>query len=98
MQEKYEDALESKTDLDKKIVKPGNLNELAHENLMLWVNTSSTVKNIAFGLVQNAKSLEFPDSNCKLAWDRLINKYTSNTISSLLKLKSEFLKFGRALK
>ena len=45
---------------------------------------------MSFGLVKNAKSEDFPKGNCKIAWDRLVNKYASNTVSSLLKPKGEF--------
>ena len=45
-----------------------------------------------FGLARNAKSADFPEGNCKIAWDRLISKYTSYTTQSLLKLNGEFCK------
>ena len=82
MQEEYEDALE-----DKKIVKLGNQQELAYEDLILLIITSSTVGKVAFGLVQNAKSLEFPEVNCNLAWDRCVKYVWHN---SLYLLKSGF--------
>ena len=50
----------------------------------------------AFGLVRNDKSLKFFEGNYKVAWDRLINKYASNTATSLLKLKGKF-KFKMAM-
>ena len=43
-----------------------------------------------FGLVRNAKKVEFPKGNGKIAWDRLVSKYVQHTALSLLKLKSEF--------
>ena len=70
-----------------KIVKLGELNELAYEDLIL--STNSSVGKVAFRLVINTKNLEFPEGNCKVAWDRLVDKYASHTASSLLKLKSE---------
>ena len=82
--------LEGDDDLDKKIVKLGELNELAHEDLILSINTSSSVGKVAFGLVKNAKSEVFPEGNCKVGWDRLVSKYVPHTASSLLKLKSKF--------
>ena len=53
MQEEYEDDLEGKTDLDKRIIKLSNLNQLAYEDLILLVNASSAVRNAVFGLIQN---------------------------------------------
>ena len=89
-QEKYENALKGDDDLDKKIVKLGELNELAYKNLILSINTSSSVGKVAFGLVKNANSEDFPEGNCKVVWDRLVSKYALHTASPLLKLKSEF--------
>ena len=89
MQVEDESVLEGDEDFDKKIVKLGELNELAYEDLILWINTSSSVGRVVFGLVKNAKS-EFLEGNCKVAWDRLVTKYALHTASSLLKLKSEF--------
>ena len=43
-----------------------------------------------FGLVKNAKSKDFPEGNCKIAWGRLVRKYALHTALSLLKLKSVF--------
>ena len=54
------------------------------------VNTSSSIGKVAFGLMKNAKSEDFLEGNCKVAWDPLENKYVLHTASSLLKLKSEF--------
>ena len=89
-QEKYESALEGDEDLDKKIVKLGELNELTYEDLVLLINTSSSVCKVGCGLVKNAKSKDFLEVKCKIAWDRLVSKYAPHTALSLLKLKSEF--------
>ena len=45
---------------------------------------------VAFSLVKNFKSAEYPEGNCKLAWDRLIAKYAPKSAPSLLKLKKQF--------
>ena len=89
-QEENESALEGDENPDKRIVKLGELNELAYEDLILSINTSSSVGRVAFGLVKNAKSEDFLEGNCKVAWNRLVSKYALHTASSLLKLKSEF--------
>ena len=60
--------------LYKKIVKLGELNEVACEDLILSINTSSFVCKVAFGLVRNAKSADFLEGNCKIALERLISK------------------------
>ena len=89
-QEEYESALVGDEDLHKKIVKLGELNELVYEDLILSINTCSSVGKVAFGLVKNAKNEDFLEGDCKVAWDRLISKYALHTASSLLKLKNQF--------
>ena len=61
-----------------------------HEDLILLIKTSSFVGKVAFRLVRNAKSADFLQGNCKVAWDRLVSKYALHTASSLLKLTSKF--------
>ena len=89
-QDEYENALEGDKDLNKKIIKLGELNELAHEDFIPSLNTSSSAVKAAFRLVTNTNSEDFPEQNCKVAWERLVSKYALHMASSLLKLKSEF--------
>ena len=88
-QDEHEEALEGDNNLNKKIVKLGELNELANEDLILSINTSSS-SGKAFDLVKNTKSDDFVEGNCEVAWDRLVSKYALHTAMSLPKLKSEF--------
>ena len=88
-QDEYKNALDGDIDLDKKIIKLGELNELAHEGLILPINTSSSVGKGALGLLKNAKSEDFSEENCKVAWDRLVSKYAPHTALSL-QLKNKF--------
>lgn len=53
-------------------------------DLNLLINSNAVVGKVMFALVCNVKSLEFPIGNCKLAWDRLVNKCVLHTPSSLL--------------
>ena len=66
MQEELEEAQEVNTDLDKKVAKLDGLNKLTHKDLILSINTSSAIGSMAFGLVKNMKSQEFPKGNCKI--------------------------------
>ena len=88
-QEEFEEAQECGTDLDKMVIKLAELNELAQKDLILSIRTSSTVGKVVFGLVKNAKSLEYPKGNCKVQ-DQLVNNYALHTDTFLLKLKNEF--------
>ena len=90
MQEEYKSALEGDDDLNKRIVKLGELNKCLYEDFILLINTSSSVGRVAFELVKNAKSEDFLEGTCKVAWDRLVSKYALYTASFLLKLKSKF--------
>ena len=81
-QDEYKNALEGDTDLNKMIVKLGELNELHF--------IMSIVGKVAFRLVRNAKSEDFLEENCKVAWHRLVSKYAPHIALSLLKLNCEF--------
>ena len=65
--------------LIKKLMKLGELNELAYKNLTISINTSSSMG-----------SLELPERNSKIAWDSVSIKYALHTASSWLKLESKF--------
>ena len=68
------------------LIELGELSELAYADLILSINMNSLGK-LAFELVRSAKSLIFSEGHCKIAWDRLINKYALHIASSLLKFK-----------
>ena len=70
----------------------GELNELLYKDLILSINTSSSVGKVTFRLVRNMKSTDIPKGNCKIAWGRPVSKYALHTASSLLKLNKEFHK------
>ncbi len=54
---------------------------LAYEDILLSVDTKT-----AAGKVEFSHSKNFPDGNCRLAWDRLCSKFEPNTVPSLCKL------------
>ena len=83
----YEKAV---LDKDQPTVKRGELNEQAYEDIILSINHTSGQGKVAFSLVKNCVSDEYPKGNCKLAWDRLVVKYAPKTAPSLLKLKKKF--------
>ena len=86
MQEEYKSALEGDDDVNKKIVKLGELNGLAYEDLILSINTSSSVGKVAFGLEKNAKSVLNtkmlglkiePMGNSNKAWEIVCFSYSN---------------------
>eukprot|EP00956_Cyclotella_meneghiniana_P039716 scaffold177807_cov69-Cyclotella_meneghiniana.AAC.1 len=65
-------------------------NERAYEDLLLSIDGESKQGRVAFNLVENAVTPDNPEGNCKIAWDRLINKYAPKTAPSYIQLKKEF--------
>lgn len=90
-QEQIELAETSTSAPDKKIIKLGELNELAYEDIVLSINHTSSAGKVAFSLIKNCKSDEFPEGNCRMAWERLVKKYEPHTAPKLLKLKKELM-------
>ena len=87
------DEIEEKTTKstdDKKILKLQELNKIAYMHLVLSIDTSTREGKAAFRLIKNTKSPEYPDGNCKLAWDRLRFRYASMASTSLKRLKKIF--------
>ena len=66
--DEYENSLEGNEEVNKKIVKLGELNKLVYDDFFLSINTSSSVGKVAFESVKNAKSEDFPEGNCKELW------------------------------
>ena len=59
MQEKFEEAQESDTEFDEKVVNLGDVNEPASENLTFSMKTCSAVGKAAIGMVWNKTCLGF---------------------------------------
>ena len=56
-------------------------------HLVLSIDTSMREGKGAFQLIKNTKSPEYPDGNCKLAWDQFRFRYASKATTSLMRLK-----------
>ena len=61
-----------------------------YEDFILSINGNTTSGRVAFNLVKNCKTDEYPEGNCKMAWDRLVHKYAPKTATSYFKLKKQF--------
>jgi hypothetical protein len=66
------------------------LNERAYEDLLLSIDGESNQGRVAFNLVENAVTPDHPEGNCKIDWDRLVNKYAPTSAPSYIQLKKEF--------
>ena len=60
IQEEFEETQEDDTDLDKKVIKLGELHKPAYEDLVISINPSSAVGIVAFGLVRKSKKFGVP--------------------------------------
>lgn len=66
------------------------LNEVAFEEILLSINGQTKPGRIAFSLVDNCVSDDQPEGNCKVAWERLVHKYSPKTAPSYIQLKKNF--------
>ena len=66
------------------------LNEEAYEDIILSIDHGTKQGKVAFSLIKNCKSSDYPEGNCKLAWSRLVAKYAPKSTPSLLKLKKRY--------
>ena len=88
--EEYENAVAKNDRSGDNIIKLNDANEEAFEDIILSIDHTSKQGKVAFSLVKNCKTAKYPEGNCKLAWDRLVAKYSPKTAPSLLKLKKNF--------
>ena len=71
---------------DEAVKKLGELNVLMYEDILLSIDTKTAAGKIAFNLVNTCFSEDFPEGNCRLAWDHVHAKFEHSTAPSLLKL------------
>ena len=76
--------------INKTIIKLWKLNELAFEDIILSINHTTNQGKTAFHLVDNSVTPQQPGGNCKIAWQKLTQKYRPKTAPSYIKLKKEF--------
>ena len=86
----YEKAVTNGRESGDDIIKFNNLNEEAFEDIILSIDHTTKQGKVAFSLVKNCKTAKYPEGNGKLAWDRLVAKYSPKTAPLLLKLKKNF--------
>jgi hypothetical protein len=88
----YQQALtvSPETSSSKETIDLAELNEEAYEDIILSIDHGTKQGKVAFSLIKNCKTSDYPEGNCKLAWDRLVAKYAPKTAPSLLKLKKQF--------
>ena len=78
------------TPRDKNIIEVWKLNQKGCTDLILSIDHKTSYGKVAFRLVKNSKSKDYPEGNCKIAGDRLQAKYASKSFPSLLKHRKNF--------
>ena len=66
------------------------LNKLAFEDIILSINHTTNQGKTAFHLVDNSITTEQSDGNCRIACEKVTQKYLPKTAPSYIKLKKEF--------
>ncbi len=87
---KFEEAEHGSSVQDEAVKKLSDLNMLAYEDILLPIDTNTSAGKVAFNLVNTCYSEDFPQGNCRLAWDCLYSKFEPNTAPSLVKLNKIF--------
>ncbi len=90
------DVLDLDGDEDKEKIDIQEKNELAYGELILSMDTRESAGKVAFSIVRQSKSKDYPDGNAKVAWKDLRRKYAPTTVPSLAKLHKQF--YGAKLK
>ena len=83
-------TIDTSTDAGKAEAKLRGLNELAYEDLILFINGSTDAGRIAFSIIRNSKTSDLKDGDSALAWKGLCDKYESKTAPARLNLKNKF--------
>ena len=77
----------------REVLKPSDPSKLADKDLNILVYNDlilSCQEDIAFGIVDESVSAEFPDGDARLAWKNLLARYEPNTGAMKVQLKQEF--------
>ncbi len=81
---KFEEAEHGSSVQAETVKKLGEFNLLAYEDILLSIETKTPAGKVAFNLVNTCYSEDFPEGNCRLAWDRLHSKFEPNTAHPFL--------------
>lgn len=87
--EQYDQAVGHTTAHCKKVKELYYLIEVAFKDLILLVDQKNKTRKIAFQLIKNCKTNEYPKGNCHLAWMHVIEKYAPRLVSLLLALRKK---------
>ena len=84
------ESIDASTTAGKEKQKLRELNELAYEDLILFIDGTTDAGRVAFSIVRGSKTNNLRDGDACEAWKRLNDKYESKSAPSRLKLTKEF--------
>ena len=87
---KDSETIDTSTTAGKEKKRLRELNELAYEDLILFIDGTTDAGRVAFSIVRGSKTEDLKDGCALTAWTRLNDKYESKSAPSRLKLKKEF--------
>lgn len=82
--------MDDTNDTDKPKLKLRQLNELAYDDLILSMDTSTASGEVAFNLSRSAKTSDYRNGDATLAYKKLKTKYSPDTAPTLTKLHKIF--------
>ena len=74
----------------KKLREMKEMNELAYDDLIMSMDGTKSGGKVAFNIIKNTKTEEYPDGNASIAWQKLKKKYAPMSAPNLLKVYREF--------
>jgi len=89
------DAAKAKNKADRKdddvdVLKRHEANIDCFNMLILCMDTSTTGGRLAYHLVRTCKKPDYPEGNCKMAYDKLVSKYAPKNTQSELALRRQY--------
>ena len=83
-------TIDESTDKGKEQLKLRKLHRRAYYELNMSMNSNTIEGKVAFRMVRNCTSTDFPSGDAKEAWIRLREEYESSTGSAQIELKRKF--------
>jgi hypothetical protein len=66
------------------------LNQIAYTELILSIDIKTSSGEVAFNIIREYKTKDYPDGNGAIAWERLKNKYEPVSAPSMVELEKQF--------
>ena len=84
---KTNEEFNEKADEGKKMMKIFDYHELAHTELVLFINVKTSSGKVVFNGIKRCKNQEYIEGNSAISWGRVKNEYEIISSPSLVKTK-----------